>query len=580
MFNFEDLDVQKNTNDLYNSFVGIRKSTETEKMTFYLPKGFEGFEDSYNNVKNLFFSMYKTFKRFEIDNISKFDKMLDKEGKNKDNTQSRDFRGYRFSDEEDDNEVLFYSKIDIIDDFFKVNKELDVDSIVQRFGYTENIDYSNIELLLKDGVFLENDTIFVSDNTSERNIIENNISELVEIYCYIYKEILIELNEYISPIVSEAANNFSYKYLTSSQSLFNKDNYDLTILILKDCLDIIDKRTAYKDYLYYSIYEVIEQFLYGQLSSNDSNGKFWGINNFSYIWEDMCNSFVLSDSSRKIAYCDSSLKIKNLPSVHENLIRKKFGGQSVYIDKDFINNFTIELDGYKKWMRPDIVLKENNNNVIIENTLDFLINQNFLFIKKSIPNRLLNFGDKNINVEISIKSSIEEEKFSVLTDKVFNAFTEKFSNLYRNKGTTQGSLKGYRYSPKGRYSFSLSNISEDKFNEVYQELYDGGKNISNKTRDKIFIVDWKYLPSSFFYKESKKLHLDIIKQLTYEFCIMQDLDPQIEIISQFCIPKFCNSNELVTGEDKLAIEKAGIHIVSLNFGLLQKEYISIEMDLS
>ena len=61
---------------------------------------------------------------------------------------------------------------------------------------------------------------------------------------------------------------------------------------------------------------------------------------------------------------------------------------------------------------------------------------------------------------------------------------------------------------------------------------------------------------------------------------MQDLDPQTEIISQFCIPKFCNSDKLVLGEDKLAIEKSGIHLVSLNFGLLQKEYISIEMDLS
>ena len=61
---------------------------------------------------------------------------------------------------------------------------------------------------------------------------------------------------------------------------------------------------------------------------------------------------------------------------------------------------------------------------------------------------------------------------------------------------------------------------------------------------------------------------------------MQDLDPKMEIISQFCIPKFCNSDQLVTGEDKLTIEKSGIHIVSLNFGLLQKEYISIEMDLS
>ena len=147
MFNFKYLDIQKNTSDIYNSFVGIRKNIETDKMTFYLPKGFESFDANYENVKNLFFSMYRTFKRFEIDNISKFEKMLDKEGKNRDNTYSRDFKGYKFSDEEDDNELLLYSKIDIIDDFFKLHEELNMDSIVQRFGYTENIDYSNIQIL-------------------------------------------------------------------------------------------------------------------------------------------------------------------------------------------------------------------------------------------------------------------------------------------------------------------------------------------------------------------------------------------------------------------------------------------------
>ncbi len=56
MFNFEDLDVQRDTNDIYNSFVGIRENIETNKMTFYLPKGFEEFEVNYDSVKKLFFS--------------------------------------------------------------------------------------------------------------------------------------------------------------------------------------------------------------------------------------------------------------------------------------------------------------------------------------------------------------------------------------------------------------------------------------------------------------------------------------------------------------------------------------------
>ena len=390
---------------------------------------------------------------------------------------------------------------------------------------------------------------------------------------------LIELGNDISPIVSEVSDNFSYKYLTSSQSLFDKDTYELTILVLKDRLDIIDRKTAYKDYVYYDVYEVIEHFLYGQLSSNDKNGSFWGINNFSYIWEDMCNSFVLSDTSKKILYCDSSLNNKQIPYIHENLQRKKFGGYSVYIDKEFNNNFYIELDEHKRWIRPDLIVKERERGIKNENTLDFLISQKLLFIKKSIPNRLLNFGDKNINVEISIKNNIENEGFLALTDKVFNALAEKFSNLYRNKSTTQGTLKGYRYSPKGKLAFSLSNISENKFNEVYQEVYNGGKNTHRNSECEIYIMDWKYVPSNFFTKKSKKLKLDIIKQLTYEFCILQNKDPKMKIISQFCIPKFCNSEYLVVGEDKLTIAESGIHIISLNFNFLQKDYVNIDMGL-
>lgn len=579
MFNFNDLDIEKDTDNSYNSFVGIRKNTETNRMTFYLPKGFESFEVNYENVKNLFFSMYKTFKRFELDNISNFDKMLDKESKNRDNTYSRDSRGYSFSNEEDNTKVLLYSKIDIIDNLFEAHKNLEVDSIVQRIGSTESINYSDIEKLLNDGVFLKNHAFFINDNLGKKNVIENSISALVELYCYIYKELLIELDSEISPIISEVANNFSYKHLTSLQSLFNKDTYELTVLILKDCLDIIDKHTAYKDYLYYRIYDVIEQFLYGQLNSDDNNGGFWGINNFSYIWEDMCNSFVLSDTSKKVLYCDSSLNYKYISDVHENLQKKRFGGYSVYIDKEFTNNFYIELDGHKRWIRPDLIVRERESGIKNENTLDVLISQKLLFIKKSTPHRLLNFGDKNINVEISIKNYIEKEGFSAITNKVFNDFTEKFSNLHRNKSTTQGTLKGYRYTPKGKHAFNLSNISEDKFNEVYQEIYNGGKNTHGNSECEIYIVDWKYVPSNFFTKKSKKLKLDIVKQLTYEFCIIQNKDPEIKIVSQFCIPKFCNSEYLVIGEDKLSIAESGIHIISLNFNFLQKAYVNIEMSL-
>lgn len=581
MFNFEDLDIEKDNN--CNAFVGIRKDTKTNRMTFYLPKGFQNFEPSYENIKKLFFSMYRTFKRFEIDNSFRIAKMLDRKGKNRDNITSRDFEGYRFLDEEKNNEVLLYSKINIIDNFFKTHRELDIDSIVQRLGYTENIDYSNIELLLDEGVFLENNAIFIDSNKGEKNIIERNLSELVELYCYIYKELLIELDNIVSPIVSEMADNFSYKHLTSLQSLFSQNSYKVTILILKDCLDIIDKRTAYKDHVYYNIYEVVEQFLYSYLSSDNDNGLFWGINNFSYIWEDMCNNFVLSDKSKKILYCDSSLNIENGLYIHSNLRKKKFGGQSVYIDKKFSNNFHIELGGHKRWLRPDLVLVSRKNELKAGNTLDSLIDNNVLFIRKSTPNRFVNFGDKNMNVEISINRHTGKENIFLLANKAFDSLSERFFKLYRDKGVNQRFLKGYLYTSKSNYSFNLRNISKDKFEEVYKavckEVYSEEQSTLEKSEGNISIIDWKYVPYDFFNTESKKLRLDIIKQLTYEFCILKNEDSEIEVISQFCIPGFCSSDELVIGLDKAILAEPKIQIVTLNFRLLQKEYISADMNL-
>lgn len=571
MFNFEELDIQKNTNDIKNSFVGIRKSSETDRMTFYLPKGFDDFEVSYDSIKKMFFSMYKTFKKFEIDNFHNFDKMLDKEGKNRDNTNSRHSKGYSFSDDETVNEILLYSKIDIIDDFFKIHKELDIDSIVQRFGSTDNIDYSNIEFLLNEGVFLENDAIFISDNTSEKNVIESSISELAEIYCYIYKELSIELDNCVSPMISEVANNFSYKYLTSLQSLFNKDNYDLTILILKDCLDVIDKRTAYKDYLYYNIYEVIEQFLYGQLSVDDDNGSFWGINNFSYIWEDMCNSYMLTSSSRKILYCDSSLESEYFYSTHDNLIRRNSGGHLVYTDKEFINNFHIEMNGHKRWIRPDIILINKNYN----RNLNHLISKDLISLDiENLNHKLLgNIGKVNISLKLKEKN-IDGNEDSLYAEHVFKYFKNEFSGLKSTTHSLYHKAKGHQFIEITEKFIKLKNISKEVFDGMRSKKDMEGED------DNIYIIDWKYVPSVFFKKISEKLNVDIIKQLTYEFCIAQNESNETEFVSQFCIPKHCTSNRLVIGQSQLPMSESNIQIISLNFNFLQREYISRETSLS
>ena len=292
MFNFNELEIVRpnEPNRLRDSFVGIRKDTHLNKMVFILPKGFDNFEKSYDNVKKIFFAMYRTFEKFRQNHEAYDDKPT-----SKDNTQVHNYQGaYIFIDEEN-NETILYSKIDLIDKIFKTYRELEIESLIQELGLVEDVDYSKIENYLDKGIYLNNNSIFIDHMAGYRNIVCNVPSELIEIFCYIYKELANELEHEVSEQLKEIAFNFSYNYLSPEQSLFSEYSFDSTIRVLKDCLDNIHKTTAYKNYQYWDIYEAVEHFLYGSLKfDNESTDGYWGIDNFSYIWEDMCNFTVLN----------------------------------------------------------------------------------------------------------------------------------------------------------------------------------------------------------------------------------------------------------------------------------------------
>lgn len=201
----------------------------------------------------------------------------------------------------------------------------------------------------------------------EKNIIQGIPAEIIEIYCYIYNELLVELEYDIDSRVKDIAYNFSYKNLTAEQGLFNEYTFESTIVILKDRLDLIHRFTAYKDSSYWLIYDAVEKFLYSGLVFDSENEKgFWGINNFSQVWEDMCNTFFVKKFSEdKIIYCDSELKLENFLG---NLSRQHQSGFNILIDRDLTNNFCVEFNESVRWMRPDLVVHNNYSVIeIIEN---------------------------------------------------------------------------------------------------------------------------------------------------------------------------------------------------------------------
>ena len=70
MFDFSEIKLVKNPND---NFVGIRKSQLGDNYEFWLPNGFDNFpEGDFDKVRELFFKMYRTFRKFENDNKLEF----------------------------------------------------------------------------------------------------------------------------------------------------------------------------------------------------------------------------------------------------------------------------------------------------------------------------------------------------------------------------------------------------------------------------------------------------------------------------------------------------------------------------
>lgn len=569
MFNFNELAVvQPNEPNCYRgSFVGIRKDKYLGKMAFTLPKGFDNFEINYDNVKNLFFAMYRTFEKFRQSR----EWYLDKDEQNKDNAQIENNNGaYVFSDE-DNNETVLYSKIDLIDKIFQTYQELEIESLIQELGLVEEVDYSKIENYLDKGIFLSNDAIFIENMVGYRNIVRGVPSELIELFCYIYKELSNELERELSEQIKEISFNFSYKYLNPEQSLFSEDSFQSTISILKNCLDNIHKSTAYKNYQYWDIYESVEHFLYGSLEfDEDSNQGFWGVNNFSYIWEEMCNYMIINDKSKKILYCDSRLSLNK----YKNNLSKN---NRVWIDENEIkNNFNLTFHSFKRNIYPDIIVKDDENFTIGDNPLEVIISKGILLIRKEDV-KFLSFGINRLNADITFNNTSDNDSSNIMnvSEQIFDLFSERFANLYRTKGIRPGSLQGYQYQKKSRYSISLKNIPKDKFDEVYQDILNRGNN--SQAIENIFVIDWKYYSylifDDKFYRGNDRVNSSIIKQLAYEFCLSQTTDKPI--ISQFGVPCYDNGNEVIVKNGSKFLD-CGIELVKLNFNIIQRIYLHNE----
>jgi len=534
MFNFKELQLNKRSGSKNNDpFVGIRKN-ECQELEFYLPIGFDSFpEGDFNATKNIFFRMYRTFKKFEKEHKDKIEDLLDSQSKRKDNIETSD-HAYQFKDKEG-NEVLLYSKINIIENMLETYRDLALNIIERKIQRNENIDFSKIDRYLHKAIYLENDMIYIDEMDLAQQTLQYENASLIDLFCFILSELQYELEQTIEKRVSEISNKFKEQYLTQDQSLFNEETFETTIILLKEILDEIDKKTVYKDDDYWQLYEAIEAFLYGELDMENTyeKGIFWGINNFYQIWEDMCNTYAFKNF-KDIVYADTNITIND-----KQVSNRNFGGCKVFCKDGFENPFFIEFQGKKRWMRPDLI---RGSILLFEDCI-------------KIDGEISDSSRFNFKVKY-----LEGEECKKIGEAFCNYLKKK---MKKNHGTTfrDGTFRNYtKKQLESNKSDFLENI-------------------------KITLIDWKYQNYNLIISNSKKNKKDIIKQLSYEFALLQDNYKDYNVESQFVIPYYYQESYIFKDnndigdfvEDKKLnedLKKNAIKVFQANFEKIQKIYLS------
>lgn len=549
MFNFKELKLNKEVNES-DSFVGIRRS-KSGSMEFRLPRGFADFpENDFDATKELFFRMYRTFKKFERDHP---DKYLDTDKKRKDNIENKN-NGYRFRDSED-NDVVLYSKISVIENLLDAYDDLSLDVIERQVGINENIDYAQIDRYLDKAIYQEetNDehVIYIDSMNLPRNVIQYKSATLIDMFCFILDELNKELDQETDSRVRELSSKFKEQYLSYDQSLFNEDTFEETIIILKDLLQSIDRATAYKDNDYWLLYEAIESFLYGELDMNNVHldGVFWGISSFWQIWEDMCNTYIFSHpEDYDVIYADTNIKINE-----KRVSNSNYGCCRIFKKENFENPFFIKFrdQDQNKWLRPDVVIFDR----------EFILPEFVGFNRIEV-------GDKNGRINFSVE----------LTEYSSKMNRKKYENICNE----------LRLYPHGlRVNTTTVNRNKIIFNSYPANLYLQYRKKISKIAELYLFLDWKYIEIAFLFKENLKLDQDISKQLCYESCLKQLLN-NFKAKSYFVIPFFMMKKNDCSEDDQIGFKVEGsaredfycrlretdIDIFKANFYTMQDAYLN------
>ncbi len=272
------------------SFVGI--AITNNQILLHLPRGFEDQLIGLNTFevkRDLFFLLYRVLRQFKSICMEKG--YLESSGNQVIFVRNRDgiLQGNAGSTITTnlDEPLIFYSKLDSVGALFNAYDELKIAGLGYRLSRTNRLDLSQLHRYLHQGIFLPNGVVYMDAMVLPKQQVQFDATDIVALYCYLVREVKVQLRDDVSPEVSALAERFQQHYLGMEDSLFAEQSFERVINILKEALDTIDQRTPLKDGDYDQFYDAIAQFLYGNWQRAE-DGEIWGINNFHSVWESIC----------------------------------------------------------------------------------------------------------------------------------------------------------------------------------------------------------------------------------------------------------------------------------------------------
>lgn len=503
------------------SFVGLQRNSQTGKLEFWLPLGFDEFDHTdFNQVKSFFFKIYRTFKIYlqrKEARIFREAQATDRDGiiENK--------NGFSFMNKNND-QVVFYGKLNALDKILEGYDELRITSLERKQLKSDKIDYSQIHRYMHQAIYLDNDVIYIDEMNVSKSILLNNSPPILQIFCFIYTEIKKELEdlENVANRAFELADEYRDNYLQPGSSLFVEDSFTDTLNILRETLDIIDITTTYKDENYWHFFEAVESFLYGE-KQNDTEGVYWGFSSFYDIWEDMCQFYVLNipKYKKKVLFAESEGTLKKYQLNNESL---KYSS---------IHPFELSLNQLSKTrvLRPDLVLMQKS-----------------------------------------------EEYYQATQISGGNFKVRLKPELYKNHPKIREEFSKYTSIPEPGVSFRPKKMSRSQLKNFKKIL----NKVIEKAPVKV--VDYKYMkiddyetysPNDVNAEGVNKVKDDIQKQLIYEWTIQKNWKCKTK--SEFWIPYFSSDQSKFQEVHPIhnpEIKQTKIKIVKTNFNILQEFYIN------